>query len=390
MQKHELLKTAENAPYVVIDELAAVANNTHGKRAKCLQRLIRLGLPVPLSVALSFDTVRGISSGLPVETADILASFGPAPLVSVRPSSEEHDWGGPQTVLNIGMNDARHGEVSELLGRTAADQLYARFIQTYAVDVASLDPDLFEVTDTTSTNDVRRLKEAYEAEMDEAFPQDPARQLSDVLRSMARAWNGTTARLLRQARGAPADAGLGLVVQAMAPGMGPPESGSGVIQFISPASGKPQVTGRYLSQSQGRDALSDAKAVYLTKDERGASLEELCPDGFQKLIEFAAVCRDRLREEMQIEFTLDGGVVSVLDAVKVKRSARADVRVAVTLAEDGVISKEEALNRIAPGGLSEMLHRQIDEDAPRTVLTQGIAASPGAPSGRLVFNSAAA
>lgn len=390
MQKHSLPEGAKTAPFVVIDQIAAVANDTHGKRAKCLQRLIRLDLPVPQSVALSFDTVRNLATGTPVDTAAILSSFGKAPLVSVRPSSEEHDWGGPQTVLNIGMNDARHGELSNLLGREAADQLYARFIQTYAVDVAHLDPDAFDVDGTVTTEDVRRLKAAYEEELEEVFPQDPARQLADVLKSMARAWDGTSARLLRQARGAPADAGLGLVVQAMAPGMGPPESGSGVIQFVSPVSGKPQITGRYLSQSQGRDALSDTKAVYLTKDERGASLEEMFPEGFQQLVKFGAICRERLREEMQIEFTLDGGVLSVLDAVKVQRSARADVRIAVTLAEDGVIPKAEALNRIAPGGLSEMLHRQIDEDAPRTVLTRGIAASPGAASGRLVFDSAAA
>ncbi len=124
---------------------------------------------------------------------------------------------------------------------------------------------------------------AYEDEAEEEFPQDPARQLSDVLKSMARAWEGTSARLLRQARGAPPDAGLGLVVQQMVFGLGQGECGSGVLQLVSSSTGLEQITGRYLSQSQGRDALAkDSKAIYLTRDPRGPSLEELAPEAFAR------------------------------------------------------------------------------------------------------------
>ena len=115
----------------------------------------------------------------------------------------------------------------------------------------------------------------YEMEMEEPFPQDPRTQLREVLRSMARAWEGTSARLLRQAKGAPAEAGLGLVVQAMAGGFGTADSGAGVIQFIDPVTGAPQITGRYAISGQGRDAISDnPEVIYLTRDPRGASLEE--------------------------------------------------------------------------------------------------------------------
>ncbi len=376
--------------FVVIDETTPMAGNTHGGRAKCLQRLIRLNLPVPLTVALPFATVRGLATGVLVDTNAILSHFGPAPLVSVRPSSEDPDWGGPGAVLNIGMNDARHGEYTNLLGHEAADQLYARFVQTYSVNVAHLDADAFERQGETDAATLRAMLDAYEDEMDEPFPQDPAHQLADVLKSMARAWDGTSARLLRQARGAPADAGLGLVVQAMAPGLGPPESGSGVIQFVTSDRGDAQITGRYLSQSQGRDALADKSAAYLTRDPRGASLEELCPEAFDKLVEFGSVCRQRLREEMQIEFTLDGGSLSVLDAVRIQRRPLAAVRIAVALAEDGVISKDDALMRIAPGLLTELMHRQVDPAAKRDILATGVAASPGAATGKLVFTSAAA
>ncbi|MGI9390771.1 MAG: putative PEP-binding protein [Boseongicola sp.] len=385
VQKH-----VEIADFVVVDATANIAATTHGERAKCLQRLIRLDLPVPKSVALPFTTVHKIAGGTAVDTAAILEHFGEWPLVSVRPSSEDPDWGGPGAILNIGMNDARHGEYTDLLGQNAANSLYARFIQTYSMHVAHLDPDLFEFGDEVTKDALRAMLQAFEDETDEAFPQDPARQLADVLRSMARAWEGTSARLLRQARGAPAEAGLGLVVQAMAPGLGPKVSGSGVIQFVSSTTGFPQITGRYLSQSQGRDALSDEDAVYLTRDPRGASLEELCPEAFEELVEFGARCRLKLREEMQIEFALDSGQLSVLDAVRIPRIERANVRIAVSLADDGVITQDEAVLRVEPLGLMELLHRQVDPEATRDVMATGVAASPGAATGRLVFNSAAA
>ncbi len=381
-------KRVEIEEFVVVDETAPVSAETHGERAKCIQRLIRIGLPVPLTVALPFVTVRALASGGGTDLSKVLNHFGPAPLLSVRPSSMDPDWGGPGALLNIGMNDARHAELANILGHEAADQLYTRFIQTYSVQVAHLDPDAFEIPGHVDSNTLSHMRDAYEIEMDEPFPQAPARQLGDVLKSMARAWEGTSARLLRQARGAPPDAGLGLVVQSMAPGMGPPESGSGVIQFVSPDTGSPQITGRYLGQSQGRDALFDESAVYLTRDPRGRSLEELYPEGFDKLVEFGATCRQRLREEMQIEFAFDGGELSVLDAVKVHRRPHAAVKIAVSLAEDGVISKEEAILRIDPSVLTLLMHKQIDPEASRDVIASGIAASPGAATGKVVFTSA--
>ncbi len=382
VQKH-----VEIADFVVVDATANVAADIHGERAKCLQRLIRLDLPVPDTIALPFTTVHSIASGSAVDTCAILAHFGKRPLVSVRPSSEDPDWGGPSAILNIGMNEARHGEYADLLGESAANSLYARFIQTYSMHVAHLDPDLFELEDEVTEDALRAMLHAFEDETDEAFPQDPSRQLADVLRSMARAWEGTSARLLRQARGAPIDAGLGLVVQTMAPGLGPKESGSGVIQFVSSTTGLPQITGRYLSQSQGRDALSDEGAVYLTHDPRGVSLEELCPDAFEALVAYGERCRLKLREEMQIEFALDGGHLSVLDAVRIPRTERANVRIAVSLAEDGVVTPDEAVLRVEPLGLMELLHRQVDPEAPRDAMATGVPASPGAATGKLVFNS---
>ena len=382
-------KPAETLDFTEITRSAPIAAITHGWRAKCLQRLIRLDLPVPRTVALPAATVRAIAAGQMPDTARLLALFGDSPLVSVRPSSPNPEWGGPGSLLNIGMTLARHQALAQTHGAEAANAVYLRFIQSYSTHVARLDPDQFEPAEPTAES-LRAAFKAYEQEMDEPFPQDPARQLAEVLRSMARAWEGTSARLLRQAKGAPVTAGLGLVVQEMALALGQGECGTGVMQFIDPVTGTPQVTGRYKSQSQGRAALLGEGAIYLTRDPRGPSLEELCPEVFADLIRHGAACRVKLREEMHIEFTIEAGALRVLDAVSVVRSSRASVRIAVTMAHDEIISRNEALLRIEPRALSELLHKQVDPRGTRDRIARGIAASPGAARGKIVFSSSAA
>ncbi|PHO02863.1 pyruvate, phosphate dikinase [Rhodobacteraceae bacterium 4F10] len=381
----------DNPDITFITPTAPVATATHGGRAKCLQRLVRLDLPVPSTVALSFDEVHRIAAGETPSMDELLAPLHQGTLICVRPSSEDPDWGGPGAVLNIGMNDAKFAELSEKLGHDAASAIYARFIQSYSTHVARLDPDMFDDLDLSAKDTCKQLLEAYELEAEEPFPQDVGDQLAGVLRSMARAWEGTTARLLRQAKGAPADAGLGLVVQEMVLGLGHAECGSGVLQLVNSTTGLPKITGRYLSQSQGRDALqTGASALFLEKDTRGPSLEEAAPEAFEALKQQAALMRVKLREEMQIEFTIENGQVYILDGVRVQRSSRAAVRIAVQLAQDGIIPAQEALMRIEPRALNELLHRQVDPEAERDVIGNGIAASPGAATGRIVFSAAEA
>ncbi|ABD55647.1 putative PEP-binding protein [Jannaschia sp. CCS1] len=371
--------------FTEITPTADIRKARHGNRAKCLQRLARLDMPVPQTVALSFETVRAIADGRMPDLEALVGIFGPGALLSVRSSSETPDWGGPGTILNVGMCDATADALSETHGPDVAGAVYTNFIRSYAVDVHRLDAEEFESPITP-----RLAKQAYEADMEEPFPQDPTVQLAEVLRSMARAWEGTTARLLRQAQGAPADAGLGLVVQKMALGPAREISGAGVVQFISSETGEPQVTGRYLPRGQGRQALTEGAAQFIECDPRGPALEDVAPDQVQALRDAHALMRMRLREEMQIEFTLMDGALSILDAVRTPRSARAEVEVAVALALSGVIPQEEALTRIPPFTLNGLLHRQIEAGAKRDVLTTGIPAAPGAATGKIVFSAAAA
>lgn len=381
----------EHPDITFITATAPVTTVSHGGRAKCLQRLVRLDLPVPKTVALSFDEVHRIAAGEMPDMQSLIELLDSDSLICVRPSSEDPDWGGPGAILNIGMNDARHAQLRADMGAQAANALYARFIQSYSIHVARLDPDMFDEMDMGSDDVCQQALDAYEDEAEEPFPQDPAEQLAGVLRSMARAWEGTSARLLRQAKGAPADAGLGLVVQEMVLGLGYGECGSGVLQLVNVTTGLQQITGRYLSQSQGRDALeTGAASLFLERDPRGPSLEEKAPAAFEALKAHASLMRVKLREEMQIEFTIENGQVHILDGVRVQRSARAAVRIAVRLAEDGIIPKQEALVRIEPRALNELLHRQVDPEAHRDVIGTGIAASPGAATGKIVFSAAEA
>ncbi|MDO5633104.1 MAG: PEP-utilizing enzyme [Paracoccus sp. (in: a-proteobacteria)] len=367
---------------------AAIDRGRHGWRAKCLQRLIRMDLPVPQSWAISSESVRAIASGQIPPTPALAGLFArTAGLVGVRPSAMHPEWGGPGTVLHVGMNDACHAHLTKRLGKDAADALYLSFIQTYAVQIARLDPDMFAQGGPGALDDAMR---AWRAEMDEDFPQDPARQLAEVLRAMARAWDGPTARLLRQAKGAPADAPLGLVVQEMALALGPGVTGSGTIQFIDSVTGTPRITGRFRGQELGAARGAGAETLYLTRDDRGPSLEETAPQVFAELVRFGIAARERLREEMQIEFIVTDGILSIIDATRVERSSRASVRIAVALARDGIIPPDEAVMRVHPRALSDLLHYQVDPRAPRDTITRGINASPGAATGRIVFTAAAA
>ena len=375
----------DDAFFTPITPEARLTLARHGARALCLQRMMRLGLPVPQSVVLGADAVHRIADGEMPDTEALLAGFGPAPLVSVRPSSADPGWGGPATILNIGMNAARHAALARSLGPEAARTAYLGFVTAFAADVARLDPELFEAA-AESSDPLGAALAAYRREAEAPFPQDPADQLATVLKSMARAWEGVSARLLRQARGAPADAGLGLIVQDMAAGTGAGESGRGTIRTLDPVTGAEVLAGDYRRLVPGEGGAT----VTLPIAGPGETLASLAPDLYARLVEIAETGRRGLREEMETRFIIADGTMQVIDARPVRRSARAAVAAAVRLAEEGIISREEAVLRVEPRALTEMLHSQPNPDAKRDVILRGIAASPGGATGRLVFSARAA
>lgn len=249
-----------------------VLAKTFGARGARLAAMAKLGLPVPDGLILSSETVQDIARGgeMP-EVSKELTSGG---LLSVRSSPENLDWGGPNAILNVGITDEFVKSQSAKIGKRGAMDLYRRFIQSYAVSVENLDPEYFEnlyydqlkladvdCEDDLSDADLGAMlascKALFEEEAGTPFPQDPAEQLNGVLRAMAKAWNSPTAKILRLAKGAPENAGLSIIIQKMALGVGE-RSGSGFVQMVDENTGRPRLWGRFLPQSQGAGCADGA------------------------------------------------------------------------------------------------------------------------------------
>ena len=387
-------QTNSFAYVVALDGTEDVPHSVYGARAETLAALKAASIPIPPTWSISADAVSALSTDRLVDPIAQLNPFADVDLIAVRASPIDRNWGGPESLLNIGMNDAIHDRIVPQLGKTAADAMYFRFVQDFSVQVARLDAEDFsDILAQHSDDYSKALVDAlsfFKLETDEAFPQDPCRQLHMTLGSLSKAWNGTSARLLRSAKGAPEDAELGLIVQAMALGHGKGESGSGLAQFRSPVSGLPQAYGRYFSKDKGLEVRSADAARYLSKDPRGLSLEEICPTAYETLRELVDRARAAFGDDQWLEFTVEDDEVWVLDARPAERSGQAAVHMVVDQVKDGLKSREDALLAIDARLLTELLHPRVNPKAETEIVVNGIGASPGAASGMLVFTAAAA
>ncbi len=347
----------------------------HGTRACRLAKMAALGLPVPEGVVLSAADVSKIAETgeVPQVPAHLLKG-----LLSLRASPLNPDWGGPTAILNIGISDSTLPDV----GEDAAYILYRRFIQSFATNVAGLEAEDFDSDLPDGAERIARCKASYQFETDEDFPQAPEAQLRACILHMARAWNRPSARILRQAKGAPEDAGFALVIQRMALGIGRGVSGAGAAQMVDEATGAARLWGRYLPQSQGQDAVIGARA---------AMGVEALPEAVQAaLLKAGEVLAKGFGDAYQVEFTVQDGRLWLLDCSPARRSSVAALRINVDLAEAGVISKADAILRTEPQALGDHLHPQIAEHSERDILASGLSASPGAASGRVAFTPEAA
>ena len=375
--------------YLQLSSQYEVKRIDYGARARRLFLLKAMDMPVPKAVLLSIEAVREIQAGKRIDAKRILRVFDEQEIFSVRASPEHWDWGGPQTILNVGLNDNKLPEIKKFFGKTDAIKLYLQFIVSFSTDIMGLDEHYFEDVLNNEPTDlsISLALKIFEDKMLAPFPQRPQDQLEQVLKAMIRAWNGTTARILRKAHKAPENAGVGFIIQRMVMGFGKTESGSGVAQFINPIDGGKKVTGRYLSQSQGRDALKGQNSLFLTIDPRGGSLEEHMPKLFEKLCKFGDKARIKTKDELELDFTIDGEKLWLLDAAPARRSARAAIKVVVDLVQDNIIDKNTAVKRIEPRIITELLHPQLSPLAHSDVICRGVAASPGAATGHIVFTS---
>nr|WP_260583863.1 pyruvate, phosphate dikinase [Sphingopyxis sp. PET50] len=401
-----------------------------GGKGSNLAEMASIGLPVPPGLTITTEVCTAyyangeqFPAGLAEEVAAGIAhiegltgrTFGdPANplLVSVRSGARVSMPGMMDTVLNLGLNDATVLGLSEASGdpRFAWDS-YRRFVQMYADVVMGLDHAEFEEAleiakedkgfylDTEmAAEDWQALVKEYQAivarETGAPFPQDPKDQLWGAIGAVFASWESDRAKVYRRLNSIPGEWGTAVNVQAMVFGNMGDTSATGVAFTRDPATGERAWYGEWLINAQGEDVVAGIRTPqYLTKvarEKAGAkplSMEEAMPETFAELGRVFDTLENHYRDMQDIEFTVERGKLWMLQTRSGKRTAKAALKIAVDMAAEGLISEEEAVQRVDPGALDQLLHPTLDPKAPRDVLTKGLPASPGAASGKIMFDA---
>jgi pyruvate, orthophosphate dikinase len=333
-------------------------------------------------------------------------------LVSVRSGARASMPGMMDTVLNLGLND-----VTVLaLAASANDERFAfdsyrRFIQMYSNVVLSIDPHNFEEALETykdqhgygldtdlSAQDWRVLidqfKSIVQREVDQTFPQDPVVQLWGAIGAVFASWMNARAITYRRLHNIPESWGTAVNVQAMVFGNMGETSATGVAFTRNPSTGENQLYGEFLVNAQGEDVVAGIRtpqniteAARKSAHSNKASMQSLMPTVFNEFVDITRRLETHYRDMQDLEFTVERGKLWMLQARGGKRTAKAALRIAVEMANAGLISQAEAIARIEPLSLEQLLHPTIDPKAERTVLASGLPASPGAACGEIVFSS---
>ena len=402
---------------------------TGGKGAN-LAEMASIGLPVPPGFTITTEeSVRYLNEGeafsdkLRADVATALTHIEQAVgkklgdasdplLVSVRSGARVSMPGMMDTVLNLGLNDATVVGLADTSGdaRFAWDS-YRRFIQMYSDVVLGLDHGAFEealeiakedrgyFTDTElSAEDLRELVTEYkaivEAELGAAFPQDVTEQLWGAIAAVFDSWDSERAKVYRRLNSIPGDWGTAVNVQAMVFGNMGETSATGVAFTRDPSTGDRAYYGEWLVNAQGEDVVAGIRTPqYLTKARREAagaelpSMEEAMPEAYTELARVFDLLEAHYRDMQDIEFTVQQGKLWMLQTRSGKRTAKAALKMAVEMVGEGLISEEEAILRVDPMALDQLLHPTLDPDAPRDELGKGLPASPGAASGKIVLDA---
>jgi len=411
-------------------EGSAGLNELLGGKGANLAEMCNLGLPVPAGFTITtevcttyYDNGAKLPEGLRAEVDAAMvqvgeavgARFGDAAnplLVSVRSGSRASMPGMMDTILNLGLND----ETVEGLARRAGDQRFAydsyrRFIQMYSDVVLGVDHGIFEdlldnyknlnaVSSDTELDAgdwkdlIGQYKDAVESALKKPFPQDTGEQLWGAIGAVFGSWQTHRARTYRKLNQIPDTWGTAVNVQAMVFGNMGETSATGVAFTRNPSTGAKEVYGEYLVNAQGEDVVAGIRtpqslteAARIESGERLPSLETLMPQAFKELVAIFTRLEAHYRDMQDIEFTIQDGSLYILQTRAGKRTTEAGLGIAVDMAEEGLISKRQAVLRIDPHGIDQLLHPRIDENAEKIVLTMGLPASPGAAAGEIVFHS---
>ncbi|MFO7307085.1 MAG: pyruvate, phosphate dikinase [Pseudomonadota bacterium] len=408
---------------------AGMRNLLGGKGAN-LAEMSNLGLPVPPGFTITtevctyyYDHDRSYPEDLPAQVEEALAhvgrltgkTFGDARnplLVSVRSGARASMPGMMDTVLNLGLNDVTVAAVAAASGdqRFAWDS-YRRFITMYSDVVLGVEHHHFEEAledykarkgyelDTDLLAEdwqvlVARYKEIVAKELGKPFPQDPKEQLWGAIGAVFGSWMNNRAIKYRELHGIPASWGTAVNVQAMVFGNRGETSATGVAFTRNPSTGEKELYGEFLINAQGEDVVAGIRTPQdITEKARIASgsdkpsMEKAMPEAYAELVRIYELLERHYRDMQDLEFTVEEGKLWMLQTRSGKRTARAALKIAVDLANEGLITREEAITRIDPIALDQLLHPTIDPKAERRVIATGLPASPGAACGEIVFSS---
>ena len=394
-----------------------------GGKGANLAEMTNLGMPVPQGFTISteactkyYEDGRSINDEIKEQVNVALAKieklngkkFGDAKnplLVSVRSGARASMPGMMDTILNLGLNDEVAagliaGNPTPAFTRFVYDS-YRRFIQMFSDVVMELSKKTFEVIIDEvkaekgvkndidlDADDMKKLvvlfKEHYKKEKGEDFPTDPAVQLMEAIKAVFRSWDNPRANVYRRMNDIPYSWGTAVNVQPMVFGNLNDKSGTGVAFTRDPATGEKALFGEYLINAQGEDVVAGIRTPSkITK------LEEDMPAVYKQFVDIANRLENHYRDMQDMEFTIENGKLYMLQTRNGKRTAAAALKIACDLVDEGMISREEAVMRVEPKQLDALLHPQFDAAALKAaeVIGKGLAASPGAACGRVVFTA---
>src|SRR3954447_15591265 len=389
-----------------------------GGKGANLAEMTNLGLPVPPGFTITTDACKAymaagdrLPDGLMDEVAAALATLegkmgkrlgddADPLLVSVRSGAAFSMPGMMDTVLNLGLNDASVGGLAKQTGneRFAYDS-YRRFVQMFGKIVMDVPGDDFEdalhdlmvergvVVDTDlSPQDLKGLVTTFKDIVRKAsgieFPDSPAEQLKFAIEAVFKSWNGRRAKDYRRMEKIPDDLGTAVNVQTMVFGNKGDDSGTGVAFTRSPTTGEKVPYGDFLANAQGEDVVAGIRIT-----EPLDAMAKHFGECHEQLLAAMKLLENHYRDMCDIEFTIEQGRLFLLQTRVGKRTAAAALRMAVDMVDEGLIDKEEAVRRIEPAQLDQLLHPQFDPDATYHALTKGLNASPGAAVGKVAFTA---
>src|SRR5437764_10850786 len=395
-----MTRSASVTRYVyAFDEPAEGGRELLGGKGIGLAEMTQLGVPVPAGFTITTDACRAymrgggeIPAGLDDEIDGAIRRleekagkrFGDDAdplLVSVRSGAAVSMPGMMDTILNVGLNDVAVQGLARSTGNEEfAQDCYRRLIQMYGETVDGIPHDRFRPDD-----DVARARKAYSAETGDEFPQDAREQLRRSVLAVFESWNSPRAQVYRRTYGIPDDIGTAVNVVQMVFGNKGERSATGVCFTRDPSTGESGLYGEYLVNAQGEDVVSGIRTPQPIEEMR-----ERLPEAFDQLLETMARLEHHYRDMQDIEFTIEEGRLYLLQTRSAKRTAAAALKAAVDMTAEGLITRDEAIVRIDPASLDQLLHPMLDPAAEFEVAARGLNASPGAACGAIVLDADAA